>query len=271
MDDKWLELMGPVKDQGTHVVCWALVAAEMVSAIRYLKKYDTVKTEYSLQDIVDFTNPEKRAQKGGPHYCYPWYVHKGLEYVSRAGIQREEARPFHRDHCEKDVPPRNPVRLGYIREAVQLKTIEDALVVLLEHPVAGGIPLFSPEYANIKDELFQGPTAQLSTFTGMHAVTIVGANEENGEKYVRVRSSHGKTIGKDGNLKVSIEIMIVCLTPPDPGCVNDPFYPYMYYPYPQPLLSGFTYPTLLSKEEENVRKKNETCPGSWIIDIDPPD
>lgn len=71
----------------------------------------------------------------------------------------------------------------------------------------------------------------------------------NGDKYVLCRPSHGKRIGVDGNLKVSIEIMMVCLT----TNVKDN----VFYPYPQPLLIVFTFPKL-------------ACSESWIIDIDPP-
>ena len=51
----------------------------MVSAIRYINRFDKVKTGYSIQDIVNFTNPKKRGQKRGKHYCYPLHVHKALE------------------------------------------------------------------------------------------------------------------------------------------------------------------------------------------------
>ncbi|CAN7013132.1 unnamed protein product [Brassica oleracea var. botrytis] len=158
--------MGPVKNQGNHEVCWALVSAELVSVVRYVRGHDRVKVDYSIQDIVDFTNKEeRRLRKDTGHYCYPW-------------------------------------------------TIEDTLTVLHEHPVAAEIPIFVPEYTNIENKIYRGPTTSSSVFTSMHAVNIIGAaTEENGEKYVYVRSSHGETLGVNGNLKVSIEIMMMCLTP----------------------------------------------------------
>ncbi|KAG2294154.1 hypothetical protein Bca52824_040823 [Brassica carinata] len=65
-------------------------------------------TEYSIQDIVDFTNPEERSwlKKDTKHYCYPWYIHLGIEYVKRFAVQREEDRPFQVDCCTKNVAPR---------------------------------------------------------------------------------------------------------------------------------------------------------------------
>ena len=40
-------------------VCWELVIAELVSVVKYIKRHDRVTIEYSIQDIVDFINPEK--------------------------------------------------------------------------------------------------------------------------------------------------------------------------------------------------------------------
>lgn len=39
-------------------VCWALAIAELVSVVKYIKRHDRVTIEYSIQDIVDFINPE---------------------------------------------------------------------------------------------------------------------------------------------------------------------------------------------------------------------
>ena len=50
----------------------------MVSAIRYINRFDKVNTGYFIKDIVDFTNKKKRGQKRGRHYCYPLHVHKTL-------------------------------------------------------------------------------------------------------------------------------------------------------------------------------------------------
>ncbi|CAF1844890.1 hypothetical protein HID58_060551 [Brassica napus] len=243
--------MGPVKNQGNHEVCWALVLAELVSVVRYVRGHDRVKVDYSIQDIVDFTNKEeRRLRKDTGHYCYPWYIHSGLEYVKRCGVQREEDRPFQVNSCTKNVAPRDPLsKLTYISKVIHLRTIEDTLTVLHEHPVAAEIPIFVPEYTNIGNKIYRGPTTSSSVFTSMHAVNIIGAaTEENGEKNVYVRSSHGETLGVNGNLKVSIEIMMMCLTP-DIG--NE------FGKYPRSLIDMVVYP--------------ETCPESGIIDVDPPE
>lgn len=56
-----------------------LVTAELLSVVRYIKRHDMVKMEYSIPDVVDFTNPKERSwlRKDTGHFCYPWYVHWG--------------------------------------------------------------------------------------------------------------------------------------------------------------------------------------------------
>ncbi|KAG2288045.1 hypothetical protein Bca52824_047649 [Brassica carinata] len=237
--------MGPVKNQGNHEVCWALVLAELVSVVRYVRGHDRVKVDYSIQDIVDFTNKEERwLRKDTGRYCYPWYIHSGLEYVKRCGVQREEDRPFQVNSCTKNVAPRDPLsKLTYISKVIHLRTIEDTLTVLHEHPVAAEIPIFVPEYTNIGN-------VSLSLLLNFELTNLIvgAATEENGEKNVYVRSSHGETLGVNGNLKVSIEIMMMCLIP-DIG--NE------FGKYPRSLIDMVVYP--------------ETCPDSGIIDVDPPE
>ena len=40
-------------------LCWALVIDELVRVVKYIKIHDRVTIEYSIQDTVDFINPEK--------------------------------------------------------------------------------------------------------------------------------------------------------------------------------------------------------------------
>lgn len=39
----------------------------------------------------------------------------------------------------------------------------------------------------------------------MHAVSLMEVGEENGEKYVLARTSHGMKFGDDGHIKISLE------------------------------------------------------------------
>lgn len=86
----------------------------------------------------------------------------------------------------------------------------------------------------------------------MHAINLIGAGVDDvGVKYLTGRSSHGTDFGKDGNFKISIGHMMICLTRGKHG---------MYLEHPFSLVGEFVYPRLLSPEEEEIKRKNK--PGS---------
>lgn len=97
--------------------------------------------------------------------------------------------------------------------------------------------------------MYSGPTSPLSHYVTMHAINFAGAGkEENGEKYLNTRSSHGEDFGNNGYFKICFELLMICLTRGHHmRYLEDPF-----------LLTGqYVYPKLLTKEEEEVKKKNE--------------
>jgi len=85
-------------------ICWAIVTAELVTAIRWIKQHEN-GTEYLYQELVDFVFPEKgKLQKNKAHFCYKLSIVKALRYVVRQGIQKALDRPF--DGCKEFPPPR---------------------------------------------------------------------------------------------------------------------------------------------------------------------
>uniref|UniRef100_A0A1J3HW27 Cathepsin L-like proteinase n=1 Tax=Noccaea caerulescens TaxID=107243 RepID=A0A1J3HW27_NOCCA len=243
----WETTFGEVMNQLEHEICWAITSAELVSVIRFLEKLDVPRIDYSAQYLVDFTKSDLRGMKrpSTDHFCYTCDVEEALDYVRVHGIETEQARPF-LDMCEEYVAPKNSSNLGYIRTVEKMDTLEESLQVVERHPVAASIPIFEPEYIEIKDKIYRGPTSRISKYRSMHAGNITGGGEENGEKYVWLRTSHGKMIGVHGYLKVSTEVMAMCITRGNyEGFIEHPF----------PLLTSFVYPTMLTKEEEDTRRK----------------
>ncbi|EFH57964.1 predicted protein [Arabidopsis lyrata subsp. lyrata] len=118
----------------------------------------------------------------------------------------------------------------------------------LDHALA----MFFPEYNEIGENIYRGPVLQRSRLVGLHAVSLVAADEENGERYVVARSSHGDKFGKNGYMKISLDVMLVYV--PTPGEKID-ILANKYFAKPSPLLRRFSYPRLLSLEEEERRKK----------------
>ncbi|KAF8080053.1 hypothetical protein N665_0979s0009 [Sinapis alba] len=137
-----------------------------------------------------------------------WKDIMGFEYVMKNGIQREEHRPF--SGCPRDVPDHTPSsQLGYIKDFVRLNTINKALIQLKKHPIGAALAIFQPEYKNIGKKIYRGPVSQYSKLRYMHAVSLMEVSEENGEKYVLARISHGEKFGDGGYIKISLEVVIL--------------------------------------------------------------
>ncbi|CAN6835249.1 unnamed protein product [Brassica oleracea] len=86
----------------------------------------------------------------------------------------------------------------------------------------------------------------------MHAVSLVDVGEENGEKYVLARTSHGMKFGDDGHIKISLEVVILYI--PIPG-ENVDENAKKYFSKPRSLVGRFSYPRLLTEAEEEIQKK----------------
>ncbi|CAF1912157.1 BnaCnng19950D [Brassica napus] len=256
-EDEWVKLMGPVKNQLEHDICWAFVTAELVSAVRvrHIYKYDPTVVEYSCRDLVDFVDHQKRSEEktkeksGNKHFCYAHGLREGFEYVKVNGILREESRPFEAN-CREEVLTRHGSNLGYIGEVVSLTTVKEVLQTLQNHPVAGCIPVFEPDYSSINDQLYYGPTSPLSRYETMHAISFVGAGGvKEGEKHVNARSSHGVNFGKDGYFKICFQHVIICLTRG---------HHMRYLEDPVLLPCRFVYPELLSLEKDKEKRRDDT-------------
>ncbi|CAA7052203.1 unnamed protein product [Microthlaspi erraticum] len=218
---RWQDMMGALRNQTDHDVCWAIVVSELIWAVRQIEKRDEdVNIRYSPQELIDFVDAEQRkvGSKEG-HYCYPLNLTKGFEYVKKNGIQREENRPF----------------IGCSKE-----------------PIGAALAIFLPEYRTIGDKIYRGPESQNSKLECLHAISLVDAGEENGEKYVLGRTSHGDGFGKDGYIKISLEVVIAFI--PTPGEIDDPI-AVKYFSKPRSLIGRFSYPRLLTEDEEELRKK----------------
>ncbi|KAG5388162.1 hypothetical protein IGI04_029703 [Brassica rapa subsp. trilocularis] len=133
--------------------------------------------------------------------------------------------------------------LGFIGSAHKILTSEEALIKLQTQPLGAAIPIFQPDYNQIKGAwppsssrpALRGPMYKDSVFRGMHAVSVTGSGVENGESFLWVRSSHGTDLGQDGYFRVSIDVMILRTS----KCQD---HEERYFKKPTPLLERFCYP-----------------------------
>ncbi|XP_024004453.1 protein HEAT-INDUCED TAS1 TARGET 4 [Eutrema salsugineum] len=147
----WKEEMGRVRNQGLcSDTCWAVVAAELVSALLFIKKINKTYIEYSAQDILDFADPEKaRNCNRHDHYCYTLSIRKGLHYVLREGLQKEEHRPYKRCRHASEIPARIPRDLAHI-DGVEMLSFDEALIKLETQPIGASLHIFMPDYKLVK-------------------------------------------------------------------------------------------------------------------------
>ncbi|KAH0865071.1 hypothetical protein HID58_082282 [Brassica napus] len=264
----WQKKMGiPLRDQESHDVCWAIVVSELIRAVRLIENPNQdPKIRYSPQDLIDFSDPVKRREKKeekekgkGDHFCYTSNLTNGFKYVMKHGIQLEDDRTF--SGCAEEVPDRPSTRLTFIKDYVKLDTIQEALIHLEHRPIGAALALFHPEYKDIGgkaskffffSQIYHGPMNHKSTFCGLHAVSLVRVGEENGEKYVLARSSHGDKFGCEGGyIKISLEVMLAYI-PIAGERINK--YIEKYFGKPRYLLRRFSYPRLLTEEEEEIKR-----------------
>lgn len=88
-----------------------------------------------------------------------------------------------------------------------------------------------------------------SIYKGLHAVSIYGIDEENGETIALVKSSHGEDVGRDSYFRVSLDIMMIEV--PWEGQEAHP-----NFKRPTKLLTGFCFPELLPREQVQIYSFN---------------
>ncbi|KAJ4866842.1 hypothetical protein Rs2_44999 [Raphanus sativus] len=242
-DTNWKEYMGRVRDQGGHDTCWAVVTAELISAIRFILKYDAKYTEYSAQYLVDYANPAK-ALANYPkekHYCYTYSVAKGLDFVLDGGIPTEAHWEY--KGCRKQPAYRTPKDHPHVHIASvqRLTSVEEMFHNLQFHPIGASLALFLPDYSTIKKGIYRGPTSKASVYIGAHAVSIYGIKVVNGETIALVKSTHGTELGNDGYFRVSLDTMLVEVPCKGKNANRD-------FAKPCRLLSRFCFPKLPPRE-----------------------
>ncbi|VVA99861.1 unnamed protein product [Arabis nemorensis] len=195
----WKTIMGALRNQTDHVVCWSIVISELIRAIRLICQRETDENIlYSPQDMIDFVDPQMRRTTREDHYCYPNSLKNGLNYVRDNGIQREEDRPF--IGCSADQPDsyRNPANLTFTKRHKTALSIDQMFGALKEGPIGASLAIFQPEFRKRAKEMYRGAESPSSRLVSSHSVSIAAVGEENGERFAWVRSSEGDKVGHSG-------------------------------------------------------------------------
>ncbi|KAF8063892.1 hypothetical protein N665_1178s0007 [Sinapis alba] len=66
----WI-VAGTTRDQKDHLVCWEILATELIQAVRCIHRRDTYPTTlYCPQELIDYACLEKRMLCRKKHLCY---------------------------------------------------------------------------------------------------------------------------------------------------------------------------------------------------------
>uniref|UniRef100_M4D3U6 Clp R domain-containing protein n=1 Tax=Brassica campestris TaxID=3711 RepID=M4D3U6_BRACM len=209
----WGKSKFPVQNQRKHQNCWSIAESEHISEAREIHHIDEELTSYSAQFLVDFADPARAKRRfvdtKQEHYCYPYPGIYGMEYAMAYGMPKTD--DWGHTGCHTGLlPSKSDVKLHHVlNEARAFKDVHKAVHYLQSQPILGQIAVFNPEFANIGDKVYRGPTSVHSFFSAWHQVSIRFITVENGELIAHCRNSHGEEKGLFGYFKASLDVMLL--------------------------------------------------------------
>ncbi|CAE6009225.1 unnamed protein product [Arabidopsis arenosa] len=215
----------PVEDQGRHETCWKVTSIANISDARFIHKIDPEYTRYSGQFLMEFANKAKSQRRfkdsEGAHYCYGYSSYSAMVFAMNNGIPVEadwEGIGCPIDHMSVE---QYSNELFVSRELDEVKVckhvlndvrlfsdINLAVKYLKIQPLIGSIAVFTPDFGQIEDKIYRGPTRDDSMFKRWHSVSIRSITFVNGEAIAECKNSHGLERGNQGYFKASLDVMI---------------------------------------------------------------
>lgn len=198
--DTWdwrsLNVISPVKYQGSCGSCWAFSANGAIEA-HHAIKYNEI-LDLSEQQLVDCD--EGYGDKG----CEGGYMTNTYSYIKDYGVTLTKHYPYESTDGEKKT-------CRYSKEKVVISvdcfheygTDEEEMKIALytKGPLAVGINARTMHFYRKHEILKADPVSCIPTEQN-HAILLVGYGEENGKKYWIAKNSWGKSFGDQGYLKI---------------------------------------------------------------------
>ncbi|RID50937.1 hypothetical protein BRARA_H01633 [Brassica rapa] len=203
----------PVAAQGYHRTCWTKASSGNISDARFHRGIDETRTRYSSTFLlvdVDHSKIRMRLSTSfGEHSCYGYSTFRAMEYIMNNGIPKSSDWKFSRK-CSDYVGrrPSEANRVHVFNDVRCFKDVNRALHYLKGQPIIGTIAVFLPEFADIRDKIYRGPTSCTSTFADWHAVSIEKFYILDGEVIADCKNSHGRGHRVGGYFKASLDVLI---------------------------------------------------------------
>ncbi|CAL9216931.1 unnamed protein product [Arabidopsis halleri] len=235
----WKDIVGPVRDQKQHLLCWAYAASDLVSAQRILRQWENDYYPLCPHYLCRFVHPgwlgkDEKAKQG--HRCYRCSIEDALKHIIKDGIPREISVNF---LCSES-PTHDRIPRGH-GEVKSIRTLEDTLEAALKElplqPIGADLIVFSGLWKS-GENIYRGPKSKGSKFEGYHAVIIVGVKLIGNEVVAICKMSNILSIDLGyAYVSLSLRYMIVG--------GNDEMKRYVRPTLqPMPLLSNFIVPEM---------------------------
>ena len=188
----WLDVLNPVKNQGSCGSCWAFSTVANLEGLYYIK-YGQHK-RFSEQMLVDCDTTDSACNGGLMEYAFDWIKSNG-----GLMLEGDYAYTGKKGTCKSDSSKYAVKVTGYKKLSSDDET--DILNYLVETgPLAIAVNADPLQNYNSGLASYSKSTCDPSGIN--HAVNLVGYGVENGTKYWLVRNSWGADWGEDGYFRM---------------------------------------------------------------------
>ncbi|CAN6895529.1 unnamed protein product [Brassica oleracea] len=258
------DIVGLVRDQKVHLLCWAYVAVDLVSAMRLINGQDDTFVPLSVRELCFYARPGERflrtVQKIG-HRCHELRVEFAFDYIMSTGVRRQGGNEETFD-CVEGGPGEGEDTVRIEDYTFLGRDFKAALKRLQLQPIGASLHVFEEYWDIKKGDIYRGPTSNNTKYYGLHAVVVVDAFFIDGELIFWCKSSSGKQLHDEGYIMVSAAIMVLGLhyesdnDEPTFGIRDQRRSKTALYE-PAYLISDFVYPRMKAKSKKGKRKRSD--------------
>ncbi|KAL0651147.1 hypothetical protein Bca4012_093838 [Brassica carinata] len=226
------DIVGLVRDQKVHLLCWAYVAVDLVSAMRLINGQDDTFVPLIRTGAIMSTGVRRQGGNEETFDCVEGGPGEGEDTV------RIEDYTF----------------LG--------RDFKAALKRLQLQPIGASLHVFEEYWDIKKGDIYRGPMSNSTKYYGLHAVVVVDAFFIDGDLIFWCKSSSGKQLHDEGYIMVSAAIMVLGLhyesdnDEPTYGIRDQRRSKTALYE-PAYLISDFVYPRMKAKSKKGKRKRSD--------------
>ncbi|KAF8081659.1 hypothetical protein N665_0872s0006 [Sinapis alba] len=248
------EILGYIRNQLYHVICWAYASSDLVSAVKIIRKWEDRYIPLSPWYLSSNVDPSclgkcKSAIPG--HRCYEYTMARALAHIAKEGIPDECPEDCVFNCCEN---PPTSAKKTYIKHFLTFKKLEKALAHLHIQPIGASLIVFS-DLVKPTEDIYYGPLSEKAVFVGYHGVDIVAIEIYRGELVALCKMSNGIEVANQGYVRVSLGVMYMPIFCDIPQAVDPTLRPLH-------LLSNFCCPYMDEAPSGDLKRKLNQDHGS---------